>query len=421
MPSAPRSTSEEHATVTGPPSEDMAVVYDDERFGGEGFITDSQDALDEYTELEKESPHIMLGDKVSSKMNEYRGDYGVIAESVFTSDPHHGGFMLAPYASAETVDDLPDWYSRIYSDVSTGFAGVGLIDTPHNSIYHDPDQDVLTRIDNINLYGHTAYPEGLTDPVLNSFTYTSIDFAEAGVYGGAEYSSPWEYNALEAAALVEKFGFSIVGGETPGEATHYYLDVGFRELLEMIATGFAERHDVRKVTQRVNYNRNYEYLPDEEPREDLSIVSQVVKMADVMIATPDPAKAAADGEFERVIDGGVTPDLTITDTEKITALSSMIDKFSEESKILTGGGSETLTPPTSDTTGTATFDSGFMTGPPGGATPPITPFEPPGFDFGPGTTITGYAEAPTGGVPVGAGGMGGGGMGGGSTGGGGYG
>ena len=332
MPSAPPSTSEEHTTVTGPPSEDMAVTYDSERIGGDGFITDSQDALDEYTELEKESPHIMLGEKVSSKMNEYRGDYGVIAESVFTVDPHHGGFMLAPYASAETSDDLPDWYSRIYSDVSTGFAGCGLIDTPHNSIYHDPDQDVLTRIDNINLYGHVNYPDPLTDPVLNSFTM--LDAEESGMYGGADYASPWKYSELEEAALVEKFGFSIVGGETPGEATHYYLDIGFRELLEMVATGFAERHDVRKVTQRVNYNRNYEYLPEIEPREDLSIVPQVVKMADVTIATPDPAKAVADGEFERVIDGGVTPDRTITDTDKITALSAMIDKFSAESSVI---------------------------------------------------------------------------------------
>ena len=78
---------------------------------------------------------------------------------------------------------------------------------------------------------------------------------DGGIYGGAEYASPWKYNELEEAALVEKFGFSIVGGETPNEATHYYLDIGFREILEMVATGFAERHDYRKVTQRVNYNR----------------------------------------------------------------------------------------------------------------------------------------------------------------------
>ena len=180
----------------------------------------------------------------------------------------------------------------------------------------------------------------------------------------------------------------------------------------MIATGFAERHDVRKVTQRVNYNRNFEYLPEVEPREDLSIVSQVVKMADVMIATPDPAKAAADGEFERVIDGGVTPDLTITDTEKITALSSMIDKFSAESAVVSGLGGATIPTPSSSDSMPITFDPslGGATGA-GGGMPPITEYTPPtGLDLlGSGApVITGYTS-PTGMDLLGGSGGGGGG------------
>jgi hypothetical protein len=303
-PSAPVYTSSD--------SDDLAAEYDGSITEFDfGIVIGSNDSLDEYTEIENLGLKIMIGDNISRNMStKYPG---VISTATMELD---NAFAPIAYSSAEDVTDMPSWYANILSDCTIDFAGCALVSTPMNSIYHDPDQDIILPVHNIPLYGHVNYPDGsgggyaLSDPAINDIEATVLDPGDndagfGGDYASADYLNPWLYDPKEARAMQNKYGFD---GVTPASAevadvTKFYMDDGIQQIKEMLMTGFTERQNIRKVTRQVDYRRNYEFIPELEPVESLSIVQQVVKMIDPMAPAPPPASTRTRRrDFERILD-----------------------------------------------------------------------------------------------------------------------
>lgn len=310
-----------------PPSDELAAEYDlSDPSLDLGIVIGSNDALDEYTEIENFGLRILEGDRISRNLSTRMP--GVIDANLMELDT---AFNLVPYASAESLTDIPSWYTNIIRDVGLGFAGCALVASPMNSIYHDPDQDIIVAVNDIPLYGHLNYPifPPLADPDINDIEAVVLDPGNTdegfgGDYASADYVNPWDYDDPEQIALGIKYGFD---GVTPASAetwdvTSFYLNKGINELADMLATGYTERQDIRKVTEQVNYKRNFENIPEVEPVESLALVQNIVKVIDPM--QPVPPSPPRKEMFERkVAAASTTPPLSISPMPTIASLEDI--------------------------------------------------------------------------------------------------
>jgi len=364
MPSIPPSTAEAETETTVTDTGTMAAEYSDLTISDGvvdmstitlGNVQDlgTQDILDETTITTTGDLKILVGDKVSTLLSDR-------TPGMISTEQMGGGIRQAvPYESATDLSDLPPWYSQIASDVGLGFAGCALIKYPMNSTFHDPDLDIIIPVNNISLYGHINYPDTgapLVDPIINDGPLEDGTFSrvsEYGDYSSGFYENPWRYDERESDALLNKFGFDGVTTDNaePETVTRSYVEKSINSLLERLAIGFTERKNIRKISQRVDYNAGYENITEVEPVESLNIVQRIVKQIDPMVPAPPapPATVMADMHFEKVISDSVTSvsDISVPPVTPVpTGLGIVIPGAAPDISLVFGsdGATESTTP-----------------------------------------------------------------------------
>lgn len=268
------------------PTDDLAAEYPDRPetvAAPDDSITIGSDSIDETTIIAKAPLQVLLGNGVTDNLSSITP--GTIDTNFAAS------FTLQPYSSATSGGDYPAWYQEIVSDiVDYGFAGASLVSQTVNSAYIDGDNaENNFLILGATLYGHVNHPSGLTDPRIND----SPDVFRAGidgdfVYSRYRYASPWSYDPREVYAMFQKYGFESWiphSDSITRSVTTYHLDREIDSIASLLATGFEERQNIRKVAQRSDYRRNYEYISESEQKESTSIVQQVVKTS-IPISVP---------------------------------------------------------------------------------------------------------------------------------------
>ena len=275
MPAAPTPSVPTFAS----PTDDLAAEYPERPetvAEPDDSIIIGSDSIDETTKLATGELQVLLGNMITENLSSVTP--GTIDTNFAAS------FMMAPYASATGGADFPAWYQELVGDiVDYGFAGASLVSQAVSSVYIDGDNAENNFVTlRVPLYGHVNYPSTLADPRINdnpSLFYTSR-FEGITITDRYRYPSPWTYDPREVYAMFQKYGFEswVPYSDTiASSVAEYHINREIMNVANLLATGFEERQNMRKVARRTDYRRNYEYIPESEQMESTSIVQQVVK------------------------------------------------------------------------------------------------------------------------------------------------
>tara|TARA_R110000824_G_scaffold225287_3_gene412894 strand:+ start:3821 stop:4720 length:900 start_codon:yes stop_codon:yes gene_type:complete len=210
-----------------------------------------QDILDETTTLTSEGLWILSGENLVNHMS-----------------------PIAPWCLDTeqmniVTEDGTDWGTGWTFKVLNGHEGasaaqdgaITLAKLSVNSIYVDPDQDILTSIDGLAQWMHC----GVRDPTIQGAVYAGDS------YGNAVYNSPvYEYADEEELKLHKKFGYTV-SGDWPADtysAVMARIDMEIDDLIEMLQVGYSSRQNISRSTPGINIFDNFEVISaveNEEP------------------------------------------------------------------------------------------------------------------------------------------------------------
>lgn len=271
-------------------------------------ITIAGDSIDETTYLGRYGPQVMLGPDITLNMSSVAP--GTIATRFADA------YTFQPFS----FDALggSDWYRDILGDIATdGFAGVMLVQDKINSLFVDQDAGTEISMRDMSEYYHSPMPDNLIEPHINDIPAEfRIPGSPSHMYS---YPSPWTYDIRETYSMFQKYGFeywAVAGGGIQSDVTKYHLSKDVAAIANLLVTGIEERQNIRKVTQTIDYRRNYELLTTSEQEESTSIVSQIIKTS-VPSTRPtreeDPEIAAdTPADFETIADSTTTTTDTTT-------------------------------------------------------------------------------------------------------------
>lgn len=272
-------------------------------------ITIAGDSIDETTYLDRGGPQVMLGPDITLNMSSVAP--GTIATRF--ADAYTFQRLGDPEASI-------DWFTDIVGDITTdGFAGVMLVQDKIDSLFVDQDAGTEISMRDMSEYYHSPMPNNLIEPHINDIPAEfRIPGSPLHVYS---YPSPWTYDIRETYSMFQKYGFEywvVAGGGIFSDVTKYHLSKDVAAIANLLVTGIEERQNIRKVTQTIDYRRNYELLTTSEQEESTSIVSQIIK-------TSVPSKRSTiEGDPEIAAD-------TPVDFETIADSTTTDDEVGEES------------------------------------------------------------------------------------------
>ena len=246
--------------------------------------------IDEYVDLnDRGDIQVLTGYYISSNLSiKYTGCISAeqFYEREFKGDYTGDGFMkqIGPrYVYNYPFDGTGAWHTPTAAWYSQWHAQAGIYIGVYSrsQTYYDPDEGKTIYVSGLREYAHAnGMPAADNrDPTFNIAAATNDGDDNYGGFGDVEYINPWEYSAIEKAALNTSFGFEygVEGSDgSISSTTIAYMDRAMENLVADMMTGFVPRADISRRTPAVTLtDADFEKITGKEIIENPDIINNV--------------------------------------------------------------------------------------------------------------------------------------------------